>query len=108
MKTSYEEEQVDKEMIVARFYIKQGKYTAAALRLEYMASMYKASKRVPEALALISAAYMALDKPEDTKLVLRVLEKSFATSPWTGKARQNMALWESDQDLGRVLKNLGF
>lgn len=105
MKSSYEE-QADKELVIARHYLKLKKYTAAALRLEYMASMYKASSRVPEALALVSGAYLALGKVADARVVYSVLMKSFPSSPWTTRVRMNLSIWETDRDLGKIQANL--
>lgn len=101
MAVSYEV-QAEKELKVARFYFKKEQYTAAALRVEYMASNFKGSKFVPEALALVSASYLALGKSQDAQVVLKVMQKSFPQSAWTRLAADNISRSRRGEDFDEI------
>jgi len=68
------------EINIGVFYLKQGSYIAAVNRAQFVVEKYPETTETEPALAIMIAAYKALNLEELSKDALRVLEKSYPNS----------------------------
>jgi outer membrane protein assembly factor BamD len=69
------------ELNVADYYMRRGAYVAAANRAKYVVEQYQRTPAVPDALALLAAAYESLGIPELAADARRVLEMNHPEHP---------------------------
>ncbi|MFT7687799.1 MAG: outer membrane protein assembly factor BamD, partial [Candidatus Azotimanducaceae bacterium] len=66
-----------REVIIARYYIRRGAYVAAANRGRYVFESYQQTPAVPDALAVMVEAYQLLDLTELAEETLSVLVSNY-------------------------------
>lgn len=71
-----------REMIVGRFYQRQGLYTAAIGRFRRVVDEYQTTNHVPEALHRLTEIYIALGLTEEARRTASVLGFNYPGSPW--------------------------
>jgi outer membrane protein assembly factor BamD len=72
----------DKTMIVARYYISRGDYTAALVRLKTLTRV-QTSRHVDEALAGLTDVYLKLGIASEAQNAAAVLARKFPNSRWS-------------------------
>lgn len=72
----------ENELVAARFYMKKGAYLAAANRASYVVTHFDQSHKLPEALAIMTKAYRALDLPVQAEDAYKTLALSFPDSAY--------------------------
>ncbi|GIX16884.1 MAG: outer membrane protein assembly factor BamD [Rhodothalassiaceae bacterium] len=70
------------DMMVGRFYLKQGHYLAAILRFRHVLQEYQTSTQTPEALHRLVEAYSALGIEDEARRYAAVLGANFPGSRW--------------------------
>ena len=73
----------DKTMIVARYYISRGDYTAALNRLKALLTRFQTSRHVDEALARLTDVYLKLGIASEAQNAAAVLARKFPNSRWS-------------------------
>jgi len=73
----------DKTMIVARYYISRGEYTAALNRLKALLTRFQTSRHVDEALARLTDVYLKLGIASEAQNAAAVLARKFPNSRWS-------------------------
>jgi outer membrane protein assembly factor BamD len=73
----------DKNMIVARYYISRGDYTAALVRLKAFLTRFQTSRHVDEALARLTDIYLKLGIASEAQNAAAVLARKFPNSSWS-------------------------
>ena len=71
-----------KEMVVGRYYLRQGHYLAAVNRFRVVVERYSTTTHVPEALHRLVEAYTALGAEDEAQKVAAVLGHNFPGSQW--------------------------
>jgi outer membrane protein assembly factor BamD len=71
-----------KEMVIGRYYLRQGHYLAAINRFRRVIDLYQTTTHVPEALHRLAEAYTALGLDEQAKKMAAVLGYNFPGSEW--------------------------
>ncbi len=71
-----------KEMIVGRFYLRQGHLLAAINRFRIVVEDYQTTTHVPEALHRLAEAYMAVGLKEEAVRVAAVLQHNYPGDEW--------------------------
>ncbi len=71
-----------RELMVGRFYQKQGRYLAAINRFKNAVQTYEKSNQTPEALYRIVESYLALGIHSEAQSAAAVLGYNFPTSQW--------------------------
>ena len=79
-----------KQMEVARFLIGRLDYTAALNRLKIVVTKFQGTRYVEEALADLTAAYLALGIPAEAETAVAVLDRKFPSDPWSAKAHAEL------------------
>ncbi|RMF74069.1 MAG: outer membrane protein assembly factor BamD [Alphaproteobacteria bacterium] len=70
------------DMMVGRFYLKQGHYLAAILRFRHVLQEYQTSTQTPEALHRLVEAYLALGVEDEARRYAAVLGANYPGSRW--------------------------
>ena len=78
-------------MVVARHYGAKDQHLAGLNRLRIVLTQFQASEHVPEALARIAEAYLALGAASDAQTAAAVLDRKFPGSPWSARAHAVLA-----------------
>jgi hypothetical protein len=73
---------VDKEIEVARFYVKKRDYTGAVNRCKMVVMHFPTSREAEEALFLLVAIFLELGIPHDAQTAAAVLGRKFPNSGW--------------------------
>jgi outer membrane protein assembly factor BamD len=73
----------DKTMVVARYYISRGDYTAALNRLKVLLTTFQTSRYVDEALARLTDVYLKLGIASEAQTAAAVLARKFPNSRWS-------------------------
>ena len=71
-----------KEMYVGRFYLRQGKYIAAANRFKTVVDRYDTTSHVPEALHRLVETYLQLGIVDEAQQIAGVLGFNYPGSSW--------------------------
>lgn len=77
-----------KEMEIGRYYLKRHDYTAAINRFKTVVTEYQTTREVPEALARLTEAYMAMGIVSEAQTAAAILGHNFPASPWYKNAYQ--------------------
>jgi outer membrane protein assembly factor BamD len=80
-----------KELWIAAFYVRQGKYESALSRLETVIRDYGRTQAAPEALYQKADALVRLGRPDEAASVLQRLVDEFPASEWSRRARERQA-----------------
>jgi outer membrane protein assembly factor BamD len=80
------ETEADKSMLIANYYLDRRDYTGAINRLKTVIIRFRSSRRVAEALARITDAYLALGVRSEAQTAAAVLAREFPNSPWSAQA----------------------
>ncbi len=75
-----------KEMEVGRFYQRQGKWLASAVRFRTVIDKYQTTSHTPEALERLVESYLALGMKEEAQKSAAVLGKNYPGSEWYERA----------------------
>jgi outer membrane protein assembly factor BamD len=78
---------VEREMLVARWYLGRHDYTGALNRLKIVVVHHRASRHVEEALAHLTQAYLTLGIAREAQIAAGVLGRNFPNGDWYAKAR---------------------
>lgn len=79
------------ELMIGRFYQKQGRFLAAINRFRNVIKTYEKSVQTPEALYRISESYLALGIDDEAQAAAAVLGHNFPTSDWYKDAYEMLA-----------------
>jgi len=80
------ETEADKRMVIANYYLDRRDYIGAINRLKTVITRFRSSRRVAEALARITDAYLALGVKSEAQTAAAVLARKFPNSPWSAQA----------------------
>jgi outer membrane protein assembly factor BamD len=80
-----------KELWIAAFYMRQGKYEAALPRLDTVIRDYARTQAAPEALYQKADALIRLGRSDEAASVLKRLVDEFPASEWSRRARERQA-----------------
>jgi outer membrane protein assembly factor BamD len=75
------------ELYVARFYLAEGRYTAAVARVEYSLQNFEQSGLEPEAMVLLGEIYLKQKRRADARKVLSRMIELYPESGFTVPAR---------------------
>jgi outer membrane protein assembly factor BamD len=79
------------ELYVARYYLGQGNFEAAAARIRYSLRHFEGSGLEPEAMVLLAETYLKMKKPDDAREVLGRLLATYPSSPFSEPAKNFLA-----------------
>ena len=71
-----------KEMSVGRYYLGQGKYSAAINRFKVVVEKYQTSTHIEEALYRLTEAYLSLGLVSEARTATAVLGHNYPSSSW--------------------------
>jgi outer membrane protein assembly factor BamD len=80
-----------KELWIAAFYVRQGKYEAALPRFDTVIKDYGRTQAAPEALYQKADALIRLGRSDEAASLLKRLVDEFPTSEWSRRARERQA-----------------
>jgi len=80
-----------KELWIAAFYMRQGKYEAALPRFDAVITTYGRTQAAPEALYQKADALIRLGRTDEAASLLKRLVDEFPASEWTRRARERQA-----------------
>ena len=80
-----------KELWIAAFYVRQGKYEAALPRFDAVITTYGRTQAAPEALYQKADALIRLGRSDEAASLLKRLVDEFPASEWTRRARERQA-----------------
>ncbi len=80
-----------KELWIAAFYVRQGKYEAALPRFDTVIKDYGRTQAAPEALYQKADALVRLGRSDEAASVLKRLVDEFPASEWSRRARERQA-----------------
>jgi outer membrane protein assembly factor BamD len=80
-----------KELWIAAFYVRQGKYESALPRFDTVIKDYGRTQAAPEALYQKADALLRLGRPDEAAPLLKRLVDEFPASEWTRRARERQA-----------------
>ena len=80
-----------KELWIAAFYMRQGKYEAALPRFDTVIRDYARTQAAPEALYQKADALIRLGRSDEAASVLKRLVDEFPASEWSRRARERQA-----------------
>jgi outer membrane protein assembly factor BamD len=80
-----------KELWIAAFYMRQGKYEAALPRFDAVITTYSRTQAAPEALYQKADALIRLGRSDEAASVLKRLVDEYPASEWTRRARERQA-----------------
>jgi outer membrane protein assembly factor BamD len=80
-----------KELWIAAFYVRQGKYESALPRFETVLKDYGRTPAVPEALFQKADALTRLGRNDEAATVLKRLVDEFPASEWSRRARERQS-----------------
>jgi outer membrane protein assembly factor BamD len=80
-----------KELWVAAFYMRQGKFEAALPRFDAVITTYGRTQAAPEALYQKADALIRLGRSDEAASVLKRLVDEYPASEWTRRARERQA-----------------
>jgi outer membrane protein assembly factor BamD len=80
-----------KELWIAAFYVRQGKYESALPRFDTVIKDYGRTQAAPEALYQKADALLRLGRSEEATSVLKRLVDEFPSSDWSRRARERQA-----------------
>ena len=80
-----------KELWIAAFYMRQGKYEAALPRFDAVITTYGRTQAAPEALYQKADALIRLGRSDEAASLLKRLVDEFPASEWTRRAREKQA-----------------
>ena len=87
VKKSYDQ-LAEKEIFAGKYLLKEYKYKAAAMRLQNIPKYFKNSSYMPEALYLITQAYLGMGKGKDASTVVELAKKLYPNSEYTSSAEK--------------------
>ncbi len=90
----------EQELHAARYYARRGAYIAAINRAQNVIIHYQRTPSVPEALAIMNKAYLAIDEPELAEKSYRVLASNWPDSEFirAKKKEARLAWWPVDKN----------
>jgi outer membrane protein assembly factor BamD len=80
-----------KELWIAAFYVRQGKYESALPRFDAVLKEYGRTQAAPEALYQKADALIRLGRSDEAASLLRRLVQEFPASEWSRRARERQA-----------------
>jgi outer membrane protein assembly factor BamD len=80
-----------KELWIAAFYVRQGKYESALPRFDTVIKEYGRTQAAPEALYQKADALVRLGRSDEAASVLKRLVDEFPSSEWSRRARERQA-----------------
>jgi outer membrane protein assembly factor BamD len=80
-----------KELWIAAFYVRQGKYESALPRFDTVITTYGRTQAAPEALYQKADALIRLGRSDEAASVLKRLVDEFPSSEWSRRARERQA-----------------
>lgn len=80
-----------KELWIAAFYVRQGKYEAALPRFDTVIKDYSRTQAAPEALYQKADTLIRLGRSDEAASVLKRLVDEFPASDWSRRARERQA-----------------
>ena len=80
-----------KELWIAAFYVRQGKYESALPRFDTVIKDYGRTQAAPEALYQKADALMRLGRSDEAASLLKRLVDEFPASEWSRRARERQA-----------------
>jgi outer membrane protein assembly factor BamD len=80
-----------KELWIAAFYMRQGKYESALPRFDTVLRDYARTQAAPEALYQKADALIRLGRTDEAASVLKRLVEEFPASEWSRRARERQA-----------------
>jgi outer membrane protein assembly factor BamD len=80
-----------KELWIAAFYVRQGKYESALPRFDTVIKDYGRTQAAPEALYQKADALVRLGRTDEAASVLKRLVDEFPSSEWSRRARERQA-----------------
>ena len=80
-----------KELWIAAFYVRQGKYESALPRFDTVIRDYARTQAAPEALYQKADALIRLGRSDEAASVLKRLVDEFPASEWSRRARERQA-----------------
>jgi outer membrane protein assembly factor BamD len=83
-----------KELQIGRFYARDRRWIAAAVRYRHVIEDYQTTSHVPEALYRMVEAYLALGIPEEARRNAAVLGANFPGSKWYERAYDLLQRYE--------------
>ena len=75
------------ELYVARYYLQQDNFDAAASRIQYALRRYEGSGFEPEAMVLLAETYLKMKRVDEAREVLQQLLANFPQSPFVKPAK---------------------
>jgi outer membrane protein assembly factor BamD len=75
------------ELYVARYYLGQGNFESAALRIQYSLKHFEGSGLEPEAMLLLGETYLKMKKVDRAREVLNDLLATYPSSPFSEPAK---------------------
>jgi outer membrane protein assembly factor BamD len=78
-----DEDSAEKEITVARFYVRKRDYAGAINRCKTVLTHFPTSWEVEEALGLLVESYLALGIPPEAQTATAVLNRKFSNSGWS-------------------------
>ena len=79
------------ELYVARYYLRQDNFEAAAGRVRYALRHYEGSGFEPEAMVLLAETYLKMKRADDAREVLQQLLSQYPASPFVKPAKNFLA-----------------
>jgi outer membrane protein assembly factor BamD len=80
-----------KELWIAAFYVRQGKYESALPRFDTVIKDYGRTQAAPEALYQKADALVRLGRGDEAATLLKRLVDEFPSSEWSRRARERQA-----------------
>jgi outer membrane protein assembly factor BamD len=80
-----------KELWIAAFYVRQGKYESALPRFDTVIRDYARTQAAPEALYQKADVLVRLGRSDEAASVLKRLVDEFPASEWSRRARERQA-----------------
>jgi len=80
-----------KELWIAAFYVRQGKYESALPRFDTVITTYGRTQAAPEALYQKADTLVRLGRSDEAATVLKRLVDEFPASEWSRRARERQA-----------------
>jgi outer membrane protein assembly factor BamD len=80
-----------KELWIADFYMRQGKYESALSRFDAVLREYGRTQAAPQALYQKADVLIRLNRPDEAAPLLKQLVEEFPSSDWSRRARERQA-----------------
>jgi outer membrane protein assembly factor BamD len=80
-----------KELWIAEFYVRQGKFESALPRFDTVLRDYGRTQAAPQALYQKADALIRLGRPDEAASLLKQLVDEFPSSEWSRRARERQA-----------------